>query len=360
MIGHNSFQSIIRSNPETGFTKISNALLQDKRISYETRGLLAELLSRPDDWEITVLSIVKSGPAGRDKVYRMIKEAEKFGHLGVRRDRRDDGTLLKQRYMVSDDPRLLAAALELYRMETGDEPLPEKAEVVIPFPGNPEVVKNGSKQAASWKPGSGHPLPEKPDTAEPLPENPTHTKERYIQTKEVTKARGGENGLGKVAAAVAVALTAAPMPLAAQPHPVEHVMQDVAECWQNPKARYEAGANIHEMRAQRQVWMTPFGVVEVAGDFKAELEREFPLVSLKEGLATAAPNVHIGQGAIRAMQAIRRQFGYSQQNEANKQKRADAWKTKTSSPEKPGEERQKTWQEKQDDAYNYIFRKSRV
>src|SRR5690606_37540642 len=91
-LAHNSQrnQNIYRSNPETEYTKLANSFLQDSRLSYEARGLLAELLSRPDDWEVTVAAIVKSGPAGRDKIYRMMKEAEKYGYATTRKERRED------------------------------------------------------------------------------------------------------------------------------------------------------------------------------------------------------------------------------------------------------------------------------
>lgn len=132
--------------------------------------------------------------------------------------------------------------------------------------------------------------------------------------------------MGKVAAAVATALAAAPASLAAAPHPVEHVLHAAAECWQTPKATYDAGVNVHEKRAQKQIWMTPLGVLEVAGDFKAELEREFPLVDLKEGLAVAAPNVRVSEGAIRCMQAVRRSFSYRQRDAVNQASRAASFK----------------------------------
>lgn len=324
MMGHNSFQSIIRANPETGYTKISNAFLQDERISYETRGFIAELLSRPDDWEITVKNLVKSGPAGRDKIYRMIREAEKFGHMGARQDRHYDGKMLKQRYMVSDDPRLLAAALELYTLETGLEPLPENTEVVIPFPGKAEAVKNGQKQATSWKPVSGEPLPEKPFTAEPLPENPTHTNKRDLQRKEDTKA---DSTRAKVAASImSGVLAVAAGPAAAQPpEPPAQVQQCPAECWQTPKARMDAGLNINELRAQKMVWMTETGLLQVAGAFREELATTFPLVDITNGLAIAAATVHINQGALMAMREIRKRFGYLQADLAAKQKRAEVY-----------------------------------
>lgn len=218
-IGHNSLkgQTIIRSNPEHGFTRISNAFLQDSRVSYETRGLLAELLSRPDDWHVTVVSIVKSGPAGRDKVYRMLKEAEKFGYAASARDRNGDGSFQKQQYVITDDPKLLIArtAAEIEQLE---QPLPENPEVVVPFPARQEPEKP-RKQATSWKPVSGQPLPENPDPAQPLPANPTHTKERYIQTTETTLE--GARDARSLSKAVAIGIAAATASLPAAAAPVE-------------------------------------------------------------------------------------------------------------------------------------------
>jgi hypothetical protein len=333
MLGHNSFQSIIRANPETGYTKISNALLQDSRISYETRGLIVELLSRPDDWEITVTNIIKSSPAGRDKVYRMLQEAEKFGHLAGRQARGFDGKMQKQRYAVSDDPRLLAAATELWLLESEAQPFPENPDTVIPFPEKPEAVKLKkavAAQSTSGKTVSGEPLPEKPLPAEPLPANPTHTNKRYIQTTQETK--GGDGSIVKVAAAVASTFTTI-LPLAAIAHPIEQVIDAPAECWQTPKARMAAGMNPMEAKLQRQVWVTSNGRIEVAGDFKAELEREFPLVDLKCGLSTSGPNVHTDRGAIQCAQTIRREFGFMQQREKKTAERAEQWeKPDTSKP----------------------------
>lgn len=148
-------------------------------------------------------------------------------------------------------------------------------------------------------------------------------------TKDNSLERKGETPnrvMGKVAAAVAVAMTAAPMPLAAQPHPIEHVQQDVAECWQTPKTRMMAGLNINELRAQRQVWMTANGLLEATGEFRAELEREYPAVSVKLGLTAAATNVNPEHGALTAMKTIRRQFAYMQTDAEGKQKRAEAYK----------------------------------
>src|SRR5688500_4818840 len=42
---------IRRSKPISGFTILPNDTLRDDRLSYAARGVLAELLSRPDKWE---------------------------------------------------------------------------------------------------------------------------------------------------------------------------------------------------------------------------------------------------------------------------------------------------------------------
>ncbi len=87
------------------FTTISNTLLQDSRLSHEARGLLAELLSRPDNWEITVRGIIATGPRGREKVYRMIREAQALGYITSEgQPRAADGTLGKSYYAVRDAP----------------------------------------------------------------------------------------------------------------------------------------------------------------------------------------------------------------------------------------------------------------
>lgn len=136
VIGHNSAgrtQCIFRAHGDRAYTKLKNSFLQDRRISDETRGLVARLLSLPDDWEVTVQSIIASGKAGRDKVYRMLKEAEQFGYVKPEeRTRADDGTLGRQLYLVSDDPEALIekVAQELYEMETA-----------YPYPENPDMVE---------------------------------------------------------------------------------------------------------------------------------------------------------------------------------------------------------------------------
>ncbi len=200
-IGHNSagrVRCIFRAHGDRGYTKLRNTFLQDRNISDETRGLVARLLSLPDDWEVTVQSIIASGKAGRDKVYRMIREAEQFGYIQPEQGRKDAGRFDRQLYLVSDDPEALIerAASELLQLEDAqtpgaEDPQPEKPEPAktaeikpltekpetgtqplagLPLTEKPEAVKAVDHQGFS--PLTGLPLTAEPLTAEPLTEKP--------------------------------------------------------------------------------------------------------------------------------------------------------------------------------------------
>jgi hypothetical protein len=97
---------------ETLKTKIPNELLQDDRLGYDTRGMLIRLLSLPDNAEITAEMIVAEGAAGRDKVYRMLAEAERFGYV-VPVSRRDGGKYRKTVYLVADKAGIIEKPVEV-------------------------------------------------------------------------------------------------------------------------------------------------------------------------------------------------------------------------------------------------------
>ncbi|MDH6127955.1 hypothetical protein [Kitasatospora sp. GP82] len=50
------------------FTVLPNGLLQDRRLSYTARGLLTDLLSRPDGWREDGRHMADSSPQGRGAI----------------------------------------------------------------------------------------------------------------------------------------------------------------------------------------------------------------------------------------------------------------------------------------------------
>ena len=79
--------------PAGNFTVIRNEVLRDTRLSYRSRGVLAAILSRPDNWRTSALQLSREGAEGRDAVLTALNELETFGYLARRQVRLDDGTL---------------------------------------------------------------------------------------------------------------------------------------------------------------------------------------------------------------------------------------------------------------------------
>lgn len=72
--------NIIRVLKNKNYTVINNKFLEDKRLSWKAKGLLAYLLSRPDDWKIYMESL---GTISKDKytsTRNAFRELKKYGY----------------------------------------------------------------------------------------------------------------------------------------------------------------------------------------------------------------------------------------------------------------------------------------
>lgn len=132
------------------FTIIFNEPLQNEKLSWAARGLLAYLLSLPDNWEMHIEHLVKQGDAGRDKMYALVKELKNAGHVEHLRYRDEKGKVTRCEYLVREIPVKIA-------QQPPDQLLPENPEEVkIPHPDlpdeadpdevNPYVLKNTNSE----------------------------------------------------------------------------------------------------------------------------------------------------------------------------------------------------------------------
>lgn len=62
------------------FARIPKTLLDDNRISWRSKGILAYLCGKPDGWKVRVNDIRKHGKEGIRAVYTALKELRKFGY----------------------------------------------------------------------------------------------------------------------------------------------------------------------------------------------------------------------------------------------------------------------------------------
>ncbi len=73
------------------YASIPNSILRDSELPLDTIGLLAFLLSLPEDWEVRASQIQQKFGIGREKRQRMYKQLENAGHLVQRNGRGIDG-----------------------------------------------------------------------------------------------------------------------------------------------------------------------------------------------------------------------------------------------------------------------------
>ncbi|MFE7635126.1 hypothetical protein ACFU7Z_13990 [Kitasatospora sp. NPDC057518] len=94
-----------RTEHVRSFTVLPNGLLQDRRLSYTARGLLADLLSRPDGWREDGRHMADTSPQGRGAIRKALKELTEAGYYGVEKIRMPDGTIRTETH-VYDTPQL--------------------------------------------------------------------------------------------------------------------------------------------------------------------------------------------------------------------------------------------------------------
>lgn len=140
------------SQRDRGFVVIANAVIDDQRLSWAARGMLAHLLGKPATWNVNVQALInetKGTPrsSGRDAVYRTLEELAEAGYL-VRR-RQADGTIVTTVYEdpLTDNPDVAVPNASTRHPhpenpDEGSEPHPEKPDPEKPDRDFPDVLVN--------------------------------------------------------------------------------------------------------------------------------------------------------------------------------------------------------------------------
>ncbi|MCY0939256.1 hypothetical protein [Streptomyces sp. H34-S4] len=87
--------TILRRHLSTGYTVLPTATLEDARLSFRARGILAYLLAKPDTWKVAADRISKAGKEGVEAVRTALRELRDAGYYRVVTERREDGTFFK-------------------------------------------------------------------------------------------------------------------------------------------------------------------------------------------------------------------------------------------------------------------------
>ena len=121
---------IVRTPKRERYVVISKVPLEDKRLSWEARGMLSYLLSKPDGWTVSTAHLEKQASgrgSGRDAVQAILKELANAGYI-TRQRGRNTGRFAGYEYAIHEEP-------------VGVSPQPAKPVTVPPQPALPAPVQ---------------------------------------------------------------------------------------------------------------------------------------------------------------------------------------------------------------------------
>ncbi len=84
---------IIKRHLSANFTVIDNAVLQDERLSWKATGLLAYLLSLPEDWRVHIEDLSRRKTDGHSATSSGFRELRMAGYIVVEKVRGDRGRI---------------------------------------------------------------------------------------------------------------------------------------------------------------------------------------------------------------------------------------------------------------------------
>ena len=130
---------IIRSKTDSNYFVMHNATAQDDGLSWEARGMLAYLLSKPEGWRTNLTDLTRQSGAGKDKCRRIMDDLIKAGYV-ERIEVRESGKFARYDFHVFDTSQ--GAKPATIEPEMADTPEPAKPEAAKPEPANPTLIKN--------------------------------------------------------------------------------------------------------------------------------------------------------------------------------------------------------------------------
>jgi hypothetical protein len=164
---------IIKRRHNSNYTIIPNRLLNDEALTCDAVGLICYLLSKPNNWKVSVEQLCRRWGIGRDKARKLVNLLIEVGYIKRRKVRDPETrTFTHDEYVVFDDPDN-AEAFEPATENPSLEPAPEK-----PAPENQDHNKYGKSVSTKLDPRSGETAdcsvasPSKPKTPKRLSYTP--------------------------------------------------------------------------------------------------------------------------------------------------------------------------------------------
>lgn len=135
-MGGSPRSTVLRHGSRRKWLTVDRRAINDARLSFRARGVLAWLLDKPDDWQWNSDTLAGEGTEGRDAIRKALAELTEFGYL-VRARRQTGGGHWVTESIVYEDPADAHAPTLLDASPTPENPAP----VDTPTPGKPTPGK---------------------------------------------------------------------------------------------------------------------------------------------------------------------------------------------------------------------------
>lgn len=143
--------AIKRLKSNNNYTIINNTAFRDERLSAKAKGLLAYMLTMPDDWTFYETELTNHFKDGRDGLRSGLKELQDARYLVRERKRNDNGTFAETDWI-------------LYEVPQPEKPKVEMPKVEIPILDNTTLLStNSTKNLNTQNTNNIKPLSSKPD-----------------------------------------------------------------------------------------------------------------------------------------------------------------------------------------------------
>lgn len=127
--------SIFRVKKNSNYVVMNRTALNDERLSWKAKGIVAYMLSMPDDWKFYIKEIATHSKDGEDSLRTGIKELKECGYV--------------KRYPIKDEQTKKIIEWETHIYESPqvekpeqEKPLMEKPQVEKPDVENPTLLSN--------------------------------------------------------------------------------------------------------------------------------------------------------------------------------------------------------------------------
>ena len=150
--------AVFRVEKNQNYTVMANYHLKDASLSLKAKGLLSLMLSLPDDWDYSLLGLVKICKEEIASISSGVKELENAGYIVRHQERDDKGRMSNIVYTIYEKP-----------INTGFEPYAD-----FPHTDNPHTEN----------PHAENPITDNPITEDPISENPHESNTKQQSTKQ--------------------------------------------------------------------------------------------------------------------------------------------------------------------------------